>query len=137
MATTIYSLEMHKEMQIDAFTTVMRVHGGWVYIFNTSSVFVPYKLTDTPPTTVKVEESNWKKRTLLDIWDKLNVRIKNVLRANAHLMTGAAYTPGYWESVTLGELDKVPDHILKSMPNFGVTSLTIFRNVIENEKTKI
>lgn len=132
---TIFSLTMHQEMQISTFVSVLRVPGGWVYNHSGALVFVP--CSDIETVKLKVYTQDWKRKTLFDIWNLLTARIRNVLRANVHKMMGANYTPHYWENVTLGELDKIPNYKLMSYHNFGVTSLTILRNVIDIEKAKI
>jgi len=46
---SIYDLKLHEEIWLDNFTVVMRVPGGWIYLFrcppnegNDLGVFVPF-----------------------------------------------------------------------------------------------
>lgn len=41
MNKTIYDLELHEHIYVGD-NTVIRVAGGWIYIFKSSSVFVPF-----------------------------------------------------------------------------------------------
>lgn len=41
-ANDIYKLELHERLYIDNSCFMVRVPGGWIYVFDNCKVFVPY-----------------------------------------------------------------------------------------------
>jgi len=94
----IYDLELHETLKLNinsVFTLVMRVPGGWNYVYDVSVVFVPFDnefMSRIKDTTNHIEEE------LTKVWCK-DCDLANICTLKLKQYTNAVTCPEYRDNL--------------------------------------